>query len=269
MHSDLSPQQVSHPYPPGGLSRYHPGRFADSLPRERYTSIAPADWGAPFGAIDRHTLASFAESWDRLVDDRWMGDGGRYRRRRFAAFAVADGAITRKQHRPHFQKRAHNRLNGGISRWFSPVERMIGEHVVTSTLLRIGEELANALIGWAGCAWHAELHRFRIDASHQIGKPSPEGLHQDGVTAVLMILIDRRNVRGGVTMLVEDGRLVAQFELASPLQAIVLDDIRLRHTVTPVIACNMGVPARRDALVITFRPERNTKSFPLKETSNG
>jgi hypothetical protein len=255
--------------PRGGISRYHPGHFAVALSRDGYASIAPADWGPPLADIGQPGWSSFAQSWDRLVEDRWMGDGGRYRRRRFAVFALEDGTVTRKPHQAHFQSRKHNSLNGGVARWFSPVETRISDHPITKALLRIGEEFANTLVGWAERAWHVELHQFRIDATRQTGKPSPEGLHRDGVTAVLMMLINRRNVRGGVTTLLEQGRFVTELELARPLEAIVLDDMRLQHSVSTVNAREKGAPAWRDMLVITFRPERYPASFPIEETSNG
>ena len=45
-----------------------------------------------------------------------------------------------------------------------------------------------------------ELHQFRIEArAGQIGQPTPEGLHRDGVDWVLVVLVDRRNVESGVT----------------------------------------------------------------------
>lgn len=251
------------------LSGHRPGRFAESLQQHGYASISPADWGEPLAKTSRADWTRFARSWDRLGDDHWMGDGGRYRRRRFAAFSVEDGEIVRKPHQPHFQSRRYNRLNGGCARWFSPVETEIADHGVTHGLLRIGEEFANALVGWACRSWHAELHQFRIDATNEIGQPSPEGPHRDGVTAVLMMLVERRNVCGGVTTLLEKRRFVTELALTRPLQAIVLDDARLLHNVSPVMACEEGSPAWRDALVITFRPERTCEPIAIKETCHG
>src|SRR5262245_40107894 len=67
--------------------------------------------------------SGFTDSWNRLELDRYMADGGRYRRRRHAVFeAVPDGGIVRAPHQPHFQSLEYNTLNGGIARWFEPVE---------------------------------------------------------------------------------------------------------------------------------------------------
>jgi hypothetical protein len=39
-------------------------------------------------------------------------------------------------------------------------------------------------------------HQFRIEARPgEQGKPTPEGMHRDGVDYVLVLLVDRRNIR--------------------------------------------------------------------------
>ncbi len=59
--------------------------------------------------------AGFADSWNDLSVDAYMADSGRYRRRRFSAFALTGGPgetseITRKPHQPHYQSRDYNPL---------------------------------------------------------------------------------------------------------------------------------------------------------------
>lgn len=96
-------------------------------------SFAPAELFRAF--LTPSALAEwppFAASWDDLGLDTYMADGGRYRRRRFAAFAVSSECIVRKAHQPHYQSRDHNPLNGGIERWFGAVSEAITVHPVLS-----------------------------------------------------------------------------------------------------------------------------------------
>src|SRR5262245_39476832 len=72
-------------------------------------------------AVDQEQWERFAASWNELGPDYYMADGGRYRRRRFAALKIAGADIGVKPHQPHFQSRDYNALNGGIERWFEPV----------------------------------------------------------------------------------------------------------------------------------------------------
>ena len=95
-------------------------RFAPAeLFRAFLTPPALAEW--PF----------FAASWDDLGLDTHMADGGRYRRRCFAAFAVSHERVVRKAHQPHYQSRDYNPLHAGIERWFGAVSEAITVHPVT------------------------------------------------------------------------------------------------------------------------------------------
>ena len=88
---------------------------------------------------------SFAASWNDLGLDLYMADGGRYRRRRYATFTVSSENITRKPSQPHYQSRDHNLLNGGIERWFGPIEDAIATHPAMLAAIRTIGRFADAL----------------------------------------------------------------------------------------------------------------------------
>lgn len=200
---------------------------------------------------------SFSASWSSLGLDTYMADGGRYRRRRFAAFAVSTEGIVRKAHQPHYQSRDHNTLNGGIERWFGPVTDSIATHPVTLALIDAGRKVFDTMTPAPERpqAWHVELHQFRIEAlAGQTGQPTPEGLHRDGVDWVLVVLVDRNNVESGVTSIYGLNRdHLGDFTLTEPLDAVFLQDTRVFHGVTAIRALNPNQVGRRDVAVITFR----------------
>src|SRR3954447_3390203 len=79
---------------------------------------------------------AFAASWNTLALDEYMADGGRYRRRRHAVYSAAPGGpIVRGPHQPHYQSRDYNRLNGGVARWFEPIQPEIGSGVTMRSIL--------------------------------------------------------------------------------------------------------------------------------------
>jgi hypothetical protein len=198
--------------------------------------------------------AHFARSWNDLPLDNFMGDGGVYRRRRFAVYDVDMNGVTRQRHQPHYQKREHNALNGGIDRWFEPVKPPIGSHpIMTGLLMATARVIENT--GDRRHSWRAEVHQFRIEATtEQAGFPTPEGLHRDGVDWVVMMLINRHNVRGGISEVYGSaGNRLASFMLETPLDSLVLDDTRVIHGVTPIFVNITGREAHRDIIVITFR----------------
>jgi hypothetical protein len=203
--------------------------------------------------------AGFAASWDDLGLDRFMADGGRYRRRRFAAFTVKDGTIRRKPHQPHYQSRDYNSLNGGIARWFDPVTEAIGSHPATTSVLKVCDRLFTSLTppDVRPERWHVEMHQFRIEARPDAaGQPTPEGAHRDGVDWVLVLLVRRENVAEGETSITDlERNLMSRFTLAQPMDAALVDDSRVFHGVTAVHPLDPDKAAFRDVLVITFRRE--------------
>lgn len=201
----------------------------------------------------------FAESWNHLGVDRFMADGGRYRRRRYATFSLTDQQVTRKPHQPHYQSRDYNTLNGGIERWFKPVAPDIGSHPALLAVLRLMNRMATDLTPEAQRpqAWHAEIHQFRIEPSPDAaGQPTPEGLHRDGVDWVCVVMVDRENIASGETTIHDLNRtLVGSFTLAQPMDTAFVNDSRVYHGVTPVTPMDPTLPAHRDVLVVTLRHE--------------
>jgi hypothetical protein len=203
---------------------------------------------------------AFAASWDDLGPDTYMADGGRYRKRRHAVFAVSADGVVRQPAQPHYQSRDYNTLNGGIERWFEPVPAATGAGPVMTTVLTFCRQLFGMLC-FAG-VWHVEVHQFRIEARRgQEGRPTPEGMHRDGVDYVLVLLINRTNIASGVTS-VHDlaGNTLGQFTLTAPFDAALVDDARVMHGVTPVEPLDPAEPGHRDVLVVTFRRGEVTAS---------
>lgn len=202
---------------------------------------------------------AFAASWNDLGVDRYMADGGRYRRRRYATFSLTEGGITRKPHQPHYQSRDYNTLNGGIERWFKPVLPTIGDHPALMAILHLAFRVATDMTPAERRpnAWHTEIHQFRIEARPDTdGCPTPEGLHRDGVDWVFVVMVRRENVARGETSIHDlSHRPVGSFTLTDPLDTAVVNDNRVYHGVTPVQPVDPDRPAYRDVLVVTLRHE--------------
>lgn len=234
--------------------------FGRELDSAGYAFVHAPQMRAALDANGLADFASFAASWNDLGVDTFMADGGRYRRRRFAAFAATPGEPPRrKPHQPHYQSRDYNALNGGIARWFEPVTDAIASHPAMTAILATCHRLFDALTpaGQRPNVWHVELHQFRIEAAAgQAGQPTPEGLHRDGVDWVLVLLIRRENVASGQTTIHDNNRVeLGSFTLTEPLDAAFVDDHRVYHGVTAVTPIDPEQPAFRDVLVVTFRHE--------------
>ncbi|WP_404710168.1 2OG-Fe dioxygenase family protein [Sphingomonas sp. MMS24-J13] len=231
--------------------------IADALRERGYIHVPAPEFCALLKGSDQD-WAAFAASWDHLGPDRFMADGGRYRSRRFAAFEACDQIATRKAHQPHFQSRDYNPLNGDIQRWFDPIAPETVDNPILQDIFRIFTPLFTSLDQRTPTTpWHCEVHQFRIETSPaELGRPTPEGLHRDGVDWVVVMLVNRRNVAEGTTEIgAPDGQPLGRFTLCDQGDAVVLDDRRVRHGVTPIRPIAKGSPAYRDALVITWSAE--------------
>jgi hypothetical protein len=201
----------------------------------------------------------FAASWNDMPQDKYMADGGRYRRRRHATLnAFAQGPITLKPHQPHYQSTEYNSLNGGIAREYAPIDREIVIGNTMTSVLEFCRAIFNRMLPekiLESASWHIELHQFRIEASNGMtGKPTPEGVHRDGVDFVLVMMVRRVNISSGTTTMHDlQQRSLDSFTLTNPLDSAIVDDSRCMHGVTAVEQIDSGQLAYRDVLVVTFK----------------
>jgi hypothetical protein len=222
-----------------------------ALTASGYVLVPAAAAGAAL-KLDRGGLDALRDSWERLPRDGYLRDGGQYRARRHSCFVYtpSTAALNAMPHRPHWQPTSYNALHGGLTRWFEPIEPAVAAATAWRQLL--------AALGalFARCEavprWFIEAHQFRIDTASGIGRPTPEGAHRDGVDFVAVILIGRRDIRGGETRVFEaQGPAGVRFTMEEPWTMLLMDDARVIHETTPIQP--HGESGVRDTLVLTYR----------------
>jgi hypothetical protein len=233
--------------------------IAETISRAGFAFVRAPEMRQLLETAGLRDWGSFAASWDDLSVDAYMADGGRYRRRRFAAFRASSAEVIRKPHQPHYQSRDYNPLNGGIERWFEPIDDAVAGHPALLAILQTSGALFDRMTPdeVRPAAWHVELHQFRIETGPgEQGHPTPEGMHRDGVDWVLVLMVRRENIASGETTIYDlVKRPLGSFTLTAPLDAALVDDSRVYHGVTAVTPLDPGLPAYRDVLVVTFRRE--------------
>jgi hypothetical protein len=202
----------------------------------------------------------FLDSWNRLEQDQYMADGGRYRKRRHATYAIT-GPGQRAQlmpYQPHYQTVDYNPLNGGLARYFAPILDDLHQSITLAALLEFGSTVFSQIS--AIQQWHIELHQFRIEARDgKMGKPTPEGAHRDGVDFVIVVMIKRVNIDSGATTIFDvDNHQVGEFMLRESFDMVLVNDTRVYHGVTPITQIDPDAEAYRDVLVITFKAKAPT-----------
>ncbi len=223
----------------------------ESLSNTGYAFISAADVGSVL-RVDVAQLNALSEWWGSLPRDQYLRDGGRYRARRHACFVQNGDELTLAPHRAHWQPTSYNALHGGLERWFEPIASdVVKAPVWTQLLTSIGSVFAQVR---PVARWFIEAHQFRIDTASGIGRPTPEGAHRDGVDFVALLLVQRRNVRGGETHVFDaHGPSGVRFTMEEPWSLLLMDDARVIHETTPIQPD--GEDGVRDTLVLTYRAD--------------
>jgi len=207
-----------------------------------------AQAGVPLAA-----LQALEPSWNDLPPDRYLKDGGRYRRRRHASLKVRADGVETMPHRAHWQPLSYNALHGGMQRWFDPMQADVLTQPAWQALLQWLASVATQVQG--GATWYTEAHQFRIDTTDGIGRPTPEGAHRDGVDWVAVFLIGRHGIKGGETRVFDiDSPRGQRFTLTQPWSLLLLNDHRVIHETTPIQPSGEEA-AWRDTLVVTLRAD--------------
>ncbi|WP_280564923.1 2OG-Fe dioxygenase family protein [Chromohalobacter sp. 48-RD10] len=210
--------------------------------------------------LHQHALSDwreFAASWGDMPLDGHMADGGSYRRRRHATLAAnADSPEWHiKAHQPHYQGRDFNSLNGGIARHYEPILKDILHGATMSSIVGLGCRMFSRLAPYY--PWHIELHQFRIESNAEfVGKPTPEGVHRDGVNFVIMAMVDHSNMTNAESTIYDlDQNPLKSFTLNAPLDLAIVNDEQVFHGVSPIQPSDTAAPAVRDVLIATFRKQ--------------
>lgn len=102
--------------------------------------------------------------------------------------------------------------------------------------------------------WNIRLHPYRIVTNdYEQGKPTPEGRHRDGVDYIVMMMVHREEITGGVTRVSDNlNKTPFEVQLTNPLDLIVGDDHQIMHEVSLINYIEASGEGYRDALVIAF-----------------
>jgi len=224
--------------------------------KERYyyiTSLLELD-SEIFGPMFSLEYKTFKSSWNNLELDNHMADNGKYRYRRYSVInCYPNLELEYLPIEPHFQKIEYNDLNGGVFRHYSPFEERVLRSLLLKKIINLCCRIFNQ-VKYKSLCWRVECHQFRvIPPTNESAFPTPEGRHRDGVEYVFMMLIERKNITGGVTNIYNHSNAcVATHTLELSQECILLDDTKVMHEVSPV---NSGLidTSYRDVMVLTFR----------------
>lgn len=214
---------------------------AAELALQGWSAVPAPVWLVPSQSGEAELLAS----WEGLVQDVHMADGGSYRFRRYSRLLWSDGQLQPVEGNSIYQELVDNPLNGGVQRTFAPI---LPEILSNPFLRAVIQQDARAL--QLSGEWQVGVHCVRIQARPtQPGLPTPEGVHRDAEAYTVQHLIARRQVRGGVfTGYDEEKRPVFHWLQLQRWDTLYFQG-KLWHSATPIETSEAGY---RDILLIDF-----------------
>lgn len=198
----------------------------------------------------------FKNTWNNLSQDTHMGDFGDYRFRRYSVLSWSKETkqISLEKHQPHYQDAAYNELNGNKERDFDPFEKKTLSNHYLNKYLTFASTVCSGIYGDSD--WHIEAHQYRILAKNNtLGKPTPEGIHQDGRDCVFITFMGKDNIIGGTTSIYPSKDIPSSFErtMNDFSETFIVNDRSVFHDVSGIQQLDSNKVGSRDVLVVTLR----------------
>ena len=196
----------------------------------------------------------FRASWNGLLRDPYLRDGGDYRYRRYSVFHWKNNQLEVLPHEPHYQSSHYNHVHGGFNRHFRAwLPTTLKNPVLTEIIRWSTQQFSRSPVD----LWRIQAHQFRIVAQgDKAGRPTPEGVHKDGAEYILIMMMDRHNVSGGVSHIYDNEmRPLGEGMLEQAGDLVLVNDHAVYHGVTEISASDSTHPAWRDVLVLTFHKQ--------------
>ena len=193
-----------------------------------------------------------------------MGDGGRYRFRRFSRFLAkvenAEVGLEHLQGSSILQSIEDNPLNGGVERTFEPLEAEISSSLLLRELIahdiRVIQTVDSRLFGEPVVVG---VHQGRIVAlPESLGRPTPEGVHRDAEAYTFQHFWHRDGIQGGEFSAYDENKN----QVFRWLQTERLDSVLFTgttwHSASPISCLGDSERGYRDIFLIDFNPGSST-----------
>ena len=229
----------------------------DDLTQQGYTILNNADKDSEwFTLLAQHDIEAFHEYWNDLPPDHYLSDGGHYRFRRYSVFnwQGEKDELTLLPHEPHYQSTYRNNMNGGVYREYEPFTPALLEMPLLAALIQF---VSHKISPEPKKTWRVQAHQFRIVANvDEAGLPTPEGIHRDGADFILIMVLKRHNIRGGVSHIYDENKRLIFGGILEDKEAVIVNDEQVWHGVSEVYPVDDTQEAYRDVLVLTFHHKR-------------
>ncbi len=203
--------------------------------------------------IEEEKLNSYIlGSFDNLPKDEFLkkDEDFIYRYRRYGSGIVSGSIVKWDSNDNNFlQSTELNHYVGGVARKFEFIEHT-AQIFIANVLVRniLGKFIPEG-------KYSLGAHQIRIRANnYHMGKPAPEGIHQDGFDYVAVSCINMYNITGGTSILVDatNYKTVLLEKNLTRGEVLIFDDKRYAHYASPIVPKIPG-ECFRDVIVTTYK----------------
>ncbi len=177
--------------------------------------------------------AQLRASFDQLPVDDFMHSTDSYRYRRYQAAKLINNELRWSETVQAFsQSKLINGYAGDAKRVFALIEDPTKKAYQDAVLPDILKQIRS------GKTYDLGVHQIRITTSDEIvGRPAPEGIHQDGFDFIHIACITARNVVGGTSILFEaDDKNEECFSATlGECETLFFNDRILAHYASPIV----------------------------------
>jgi hypothetical protein len=211
----------------------------------------PRFW-KPFSLIniaDFLPLAEIQPLFDGVPLDPYVAEG--FRCKSLFRARVDGRKVIVTDHAPLWQPVEFNPVHGGIYRHYPAMDERL------ATLL-------HSVVGmFAACANLTPRDEVLVQAQRitaqegRTGFPVVEGWHQDNIKVLGLLLVNRVNVAGGISLLSHDrGKSLAFARELVPGDLLLINDPEMWHNTTPIEQISRAFPGFRDIVIVTSPTNR-------------
>jgi hypothetical protein len=194
-------------------------------------------------------LGEIQRLFDGVPLDPYVEAG--FRRKSLFRARLMKREVVISDHAPLYQPSEYNPVHGGIYRHYPAMDARLAE--LLHPLIQIFAACANL-----GPRDEVLVQAQRITATDgQTGFPVVEGWHQDNIKVLGLLLIDRVNVSGGISLLSPDrGHSLGFARTLAPGDLLLINDPEVWHNTTPIEQLRRDQPGYRDIVIITSPTNR-------------
>jgi hypothetical protein len=195
--------------------------------------------------------AQIGQSFHYLPEDNYLKTDFIFRKRLYSTGKICyKNIIFNEKNEPFVQNGKINQYIGGVKREYMPLTENTQFYVKYEIILPVLEYLPEG-------NYQFGIHQIRILADDEhVGKPAPEGIHQDGFDYILVACYATINVAGGNSILVDANShsKIYYDKVLHSGECLLFDDKKYAHYASPIVPKIPG-SCYRDVFIVTLEKD--------------